>query len=189
MRAVQLAVCQNADVVPPHDSKCMLYIRPFIFGTGPWFQVSPPDEFTFCVFVFPMGAYHGVHPIDALILENFDRAAPRGTGGGKVGGNYAPVMRWSGKAKSQGFPITLHLDSQTRSEIEEFSTSGFIGIHSVKAGESTEITVVVPDSKNIVDSITSRSIQQLANSLGWSIEIRPVRFSSSAFQIEADLYG
>lgn len=176
IRAVQLAVSRNADIVPPHDAKCMLYIRPFVFGTGPWFQVSPPNEYLFCVFVVPLGAYHGVHPIDALVLEDFDRAAPRGTGGGKVGGNYAPVMRWSERAKSEGFPITLHLDSQTRSEIEEFSTSGFVGFHTVEADGHTTTTVVVPDSKNIVDSITSRSIQQLGGSLGWSVIKRTIKY-------------
>ena len=174
-RCVQLAVGLNADLVPPHGANAMLYIRPFVFGSGPWFQLSPTDEYLFCVFVAPTGAYHGLKPLDALILDDFDRAAPKGVGAGKVGGNYAPVMRWSDKARSEGFPITLHLDSQTRSEIEEFSTSGFVGFHRVEDGENAETTVVVPDSKNIVDSVTSDSIQQLARSLGWAVEQRAVR--------------
>ena len=39
------------------------------------------------------------------------------------------MLRWSDKARDEGYGITLHLDSQTRSEIDEFSTSGFIGVH------------------------------------------------------------
>jgi branched-chain amino acid aminotransferase len=153
----------------------MLYIRPFVFGSAPWFQLSPTNEYLFCVFVAPTVAYHGVQPLDALILDEFDRAATRGVGGGKVGGNYAPVMRWSEKAKSEGYPITLHLDSQTQTEIEEFSTSGFVGIHRTGEGENAETTIVVPDSKNVVDSVTSDSIRQLARSLGWAVEQRVVR--------------
>jgi branched-chain amino acid aminotransferase len=100
-------------------------------------------------------------------------------GGGKVGGNYAPVMKWSEKAKKEGFPITLHLDSQTQTEIEEFSTSGFVGIHRTSDGESNRTTVVVPDSKNVVDSVTSDNIRQLARSLGWFVEERVVCFSKT----------
>jgi branched-chain amino acid aminotransferase len=175
LRCVQLAVGLNADLVPPHGTNAMLYIRPFVFGSGAWFQLSPTDEYIFCVFVAPTSAYHGAKPLDALILEEFDRSATRGVGGGKVGGNYAPVMRWSEKAKSEGFPITLHLDSQTQTEIEEFSTSGFIGIYTTGGIGNSRINVVVPDSKNIVDSVTSDSIRQLAKSLGWSVEQRAVR--------------
>lgn len=63
-------------------------------------------------FVIPTGVYHGTHPIDALILDDFDRAAPNGTGSAKVGGNYAPVFRHAEKAKSMGYGITLHLDAK-----------------------------------------------------------------------------
>jgi branched-chain amino acid aminotransferase len=174
LRCVQLAVGHNADLVPPHAANAMLYIRPFVFGSGPWFQLSPTDEYMFCVFVAPIMALHGVRPIDALILEEFDRAAPRGVGAGKVGGNYAPVMRWSEKARSEGFPITLHLDSQTRTEIEEFSTSAFVAIRSSSSGDNAVTTVVVPNSTNIVESVTSDSILELARSLGWSVERRAV---------------
>jgi branched-chain amino acid aminotransferase len=148
----------------------MLYIRPIVFGSGPRILLSPTDEYTFCVYVMPAAAYHGVKALDAVILEDFDRAAPRGTGSGKVGGNYAPVMKWADKAKAEGFAITLHLDSQTRTEIDEFSTSGFVGVKT--EGEKTGL--VIPDSPSIINSVTSDSIQQLAKSFGWEVERRVV---------------
>jgi branched-chain amino acid aminotransferase len=120
--------------------------------------------------VLPVGVYHGVHPVKALILEEFDRSAPDGTGSAKVGGNYAPVLRWSDKARNEGYGITLHLDSKTRSEIDEFSTSGFIGVK--KDGE--DITLVVPDSKNVIQSVTSDSVLDIARSFGWKTECRSV---------------
>ena len=64
------------------------------------------------VYVLPVGVYHGVHPVDALILEDFDRAAPFGTGSAKVGGNYAPVLKHAESARENGYGITLHLDSK-----------------------------------------------------------------------------
>ena len=60
----------------------------------------------------PTEVYHGLHAVDALILEDFDRAAPEETGSAKLGGNYAPVLRWSERARNAGFGITLHLDSK-----------------------------------------------------------------------------
>lgn len=171
-KACRLAVSLNAGFVPPHETGAAMYIRPLLFGSSAQLGLSPPEEYTFCVYVMPTGVYHGVHPVDCLILEDFDRAAPHGTGSAKVGGNYAPVLRHSDKARSEGFGITLHLDSQTRSVIDEFSTSGFIGIKQ----NGDDITLVVPDSKNVIKSVTSDSAFELAKSFGWKVECRPVRW-------------
>lgn len=173
---VQLAVSLNAEYVPPHRTGSAMYIRPLLFGSSAQLGLSPPEEYTFVVFVMPTGVYHGVHPVDALILEDFDRAAPNGTGSAKVGGNYAPVLRFSDKARSEGFGITLHLDSRSRTEIDEFSTSGFIGI---KGDTEKGVTVVVPDSKNVIKSVTSDSVCGIAKSLGWKVECRPVSHTQS----------
>jgi branched-chain amino acid aminotransferase len=170
-KSVHLAVSLNAAYVPPHRTGASMYIRPLLFGSSAQLGLDPPEEYTFLVFVMPTGVYHGVHPVACLILEDFDRAAPEGTGSAKIGGNYAPVLRHSGKAKKEGFGITLHLDSRTRTEVDEFSTSGFIGIH----GNPEEgCTIVVPDSKNVIKSVTSNTICEIAKSWGWKVERRPV---------------
>ena len=69
-----------------------IYIRPIIFGSGAQFGLTPPEEYTFCVYVASIGVYYGVDPVKALILEDFDRVAPEGTGPAKIGGNYAPLV-------------------------------------------------------------------------------------------------
>ncbi|KAI9782179.1 MAG: hypothetical protein M1816_001970 [Peltula sp. TS41687] len=173
LRCVHLAVALNAAFVPPHHTGAALYIRPLLFGSCAQLGLNPPDEYTFVVYVLPVGVYHGVHPVDALILEEFDRAAPEGTGSAKVGGNYAPVMRWSDRARDEGFGITLHLDSKTRSEVDEFSTSAFLGVRM----EGEEVTLVVPDCKNAIKSVTSDSCVRLARSFGWRTELRRVPYS------------
>ncbi|CAG8974428.1 hypothetical protein HYALB_00004124 [Hymenoscyphus albidus] len=170
MECVHAAVALNAAYVPPHETGAAMYIRPLVFGSCAQLGLSPPEEYMFCVYVLPVGVYHGVHPVKALILEEFDRSAPDGTGSAKVGGNYAPVLRWSDKARNEGYGITLHLDSKTRSEIDEFSTSGFIGVK--KEGES--VTLVVPDSKCVIKSVTSDSCLRIAESKGWKVEERSI---------------
>ena len=169
--AVRAAVALNAEYVPPHETGAAMYIRPQISGSSAQLGLSPPEEYTFCVYVLPTGVYHGTHPVRGLILDEFDRAAPNGTGSAKVGGNYAPVLRWSDRAREEGFGITLHLDSATHSEIDEFSTSGFIG--AVVDGD--DVTLVVPDSKNVIQSVTSNSITDIGRSFGWKVERRSVR--------------
>ncbi|RSL96208.1 hypothetical protein CDV31_013547 [Fusarium ambrosium] len=172
LEAVRAAVALNAEFVPPHDTGVALYIRPQLYGSSAQLGLSAPEEYTFAVFVIPTGVYHGAHPVKALILEEFDRAAPNGTGNAKVGGNYAPVLRWSDKAREEGFGITLHLDSVKHEEIDEFSTSGFIGAQ--VNGE--DVTLVVPDSHCVIDSVTSDSIQELGRSYGWKVEKRPIKY-------------
>ena len=85
----------NRKFVPPYGSGATLYIRPLLFGSGAEVGVKPASEYTFLVFVTPVGPYFkdGVKPVNMLICRDVDRAAPLGTGIYKVGGNYAASMR------------------------------------------------------------------------------------------------
>lgn len=176
IKCVRLAVGANAEFVPPFESGAAMYIRPLIFGSSAQLGLSPPDGYTLAVFVMPTGVYHGASAVDALVLEDFDRCAPHGTGPAKVGGNYAPVLQHSDRARREGFGITLHLDSATRSEVDEFSTSAFIG---VKRAEE-QVTVVQPNSRNVIDSVTAASLLQIAQKLGYRAEKRPVGYDELA---------
>jgi branched-chain amino acid aminotransferase len=176
IECVQLAVAANAEYVPPHGSGAAMYIRPVLFGSSPQLGLSPPDGYTFAVFVMPTGAYHGASAVDALILEDFDRCAPFGTGHAKVGGNYAPVLKHSDRARREGFGITLHLDSASRKEVDEFSTSAFIGVRR----DGGRITIVQPDSRNAINSITAASVLEIARDSGFIVERRRVAYEELA---------
>lgn len=185
LECVHAAVSLNAEYVPPHDSGASLYIRPVIFGSSAELRAKPPAEFIFCVYVCPVSTYHGADPVKALVIENFHRSAPKGTGSAKVGGNYAPIMKWQLQAGEQGYGITLHLDAKTESEIDEFSSSAFIG---VKKEKEDNVTLVVPDSKNVLQSVTSDSCLEIAKSFGWKIEVRQVSFlHASVLHFEQNL--
>jgi len=82
------------------------------------------------------------------------------------------VFRHTAAAKKAGFGITLHLDSATRSFIDEFSTANFLGVKE-RDGKKT---LVVPTSPSILGSITTKAIADIAESLGWAIERRPLPF-------------
>jgi branched-chain amino acid aminotransferase len=182
---VHMAVARNAEYIPPAEFAGSLYIRPVQFGSGCQIGLEPPDEFVFAVFVQPHIAFHGHGSLRALVAEDFDRAATRGTGSVKLGGNYAPVIRWSREAKKEengGYGVLLHVDSKTQTYIDEFSTSGFIGVDN--AGRVPKVAIA--DSPAVIDSITSSSIAELAKSFGWQVEKRQVsglyhRVAYSAF--------
>ncbi|BFZ63453.1 hypothetical protein YB2330_004575 [Saitoella coloradoensis] len=171
LECVRLCVAENAEFVPPYGMGASMYLRPLLFGSGEELALHPPTEFTFLIWATPVAAlYTSLRPVDALVIEDFDRAAPRGTGSSKLAGNYAPVFRHAAAAKKEGYEITLHLDSQTRTRIDEFSTSNFVAIQ--YSGDKT--TFVVPDSPSILKSVTTKSLVDLASSFGWEVVRRPV---------------
>ncbi|KAG6358656.1 hypothetical protein INS49_012174 [Diaporthe citri] len=177
LECVRTAVARNAEFVPPASASGgngFMYLRPVLFGAGPQLALQPPEEVVFAVYVAPVCTpYHGTGAVDAVVLDGFDRAAPRGTGSGKVGGNYAPVWPHAAKAYRLGFGLTLHLDSETRSLVEEFSTSAFVGL--VTEGGKKEL--FQPDSDNAIRSVTSESLATVAEQEGWTVRREKVPFT------------
>ncbi|BGP16488.1 hypothetical protein JCM10213v2_004490 [Rhodosporidiobolus nylandii] len=183
LEAVSLAVGRNLELVPPHapyGASGSMYIRPLYFASGAQLGLMAPEEFTFIVYVTPTGSLYGsaggkAPAVDALVIEEFDRAAPKGTGTYKLAGNYGPVLRHMAAAKKAGYPITLHLDSFSRSFVDEFSTSNFVGIKK-RTSPDEKPTFVVPRSDSILKSVTTKSLVDIAQSLGWNVELRPLPF-------------
>ncbi|KAL0941579.1 uncharacterized protein CTRU02_204342 [Colletotrichum truncatum] len=188
LQCVDLAVRQNAEYVPPHDVVgASLYIRPVEFACSLQIGLDPPDEYMFCVYVQPHFGIHKASSLKALVADEFDRAATRGVGKAKAGGNYACIPKWTRLAKNEGYDLFLHLDSSTQTQIEEFSTSGFVGIRDQSSEES--VTVLISDSDTVLDSITVDSIAVLAESFGWKVERRPINFLELATITEAMAAG
>lgn len=180
LNAIKVAVAMNLEYVPPYQKNASagaLYIRPLLIATGPQLILGPPDEFTFLVWVTPVGSLYGsgadVPAVDGFVLDTFDRSAPMGTGHTKLGGNYAPVFAPTAAAKKQGYAITLHLDSASHTYIDEFSTSNALAVQK----EGDNVTLVVPDSTSILRSVTKLSVVDIAEKLcGWKVDLRQVAF-------------
>ena len=166
--AVKLAVEKNMDFVPPYGSGASLYIRPMLIGTGAEIGVKPAKEYLFMVFVMPVGPYfpEGFHPTDLVIMRQYDRAAPQGTGKYKVGGNYAASLTAGKKAKEGHYSAVLYLDSREKKYIDECGPANFFGIK--------DNTYITPKSESILPSITNMSLIQIAEDLGLKVERRRV---------------
>lgn len=169
--AVQKAVLDNIEYVPPYGSNGALYIRPLLFGSGPRIGLQPAEEYTFLIMVIPVGEYYkgGLSkPVDALIINGYDRAAPQGVGSVKVAGNYAADLLPNMESKKSGFPIGLYLDAKTQTFVEEFSTSNFVGINNAQK------LYVTPKSTSVLPSITNKSLMQIARDEGYTVEEREI---------------
>ncbi|RMZ69315.1 branched-chain-amino-acid aminotransferase 5 [Pyrenophora seminiperda CCB06] len=169
LSALNLLIQDNAHLVGPASSPAILYIRPVLIPTSPHLSLTPvPETVTLAIYAHAASTYLGVRPIPACISTTYDRAAPLGTGHAKVGGNYASGILPAQAAMKRGFPMQLFLDARTRTEIEEFGSSGFVGV-------KADGTVVIPESKQVIASVTSDTLQTLAASvLGWKVERRRV---------------
>jgi len=174
IKACNDVVKDNVAYVPPYGSGGALYLRPLLFGSGPRIGLQPAEEYTFIVMVIPVGDYYKgglAAPVDGLIVDDYDRAAPKGVGAAKVAGNYAADLIPNMAAKKKGFPICLYLDAATHTLVEEFSTSNFIGI------DNENKKYITPKSPSVLPSITNKSLQTLAKDEGMTVEQRDIEIA------------
>ncbi len=170
VEACVTAVRENMEFVPPYGSGASLYLRPLLIGTNAALGIHPATEFMFLVLVSPVGAYFkgGMTTIDVVIDCEFDRAAPRGTGAVKAGGNYGSSLYPGEQANKAGFANVLYLDSAQRKYVEECGAANFFGI---KDG-----CYVTPESASILPSITNMSLRTIATDLGLKVEQRAMPY-------------
>ncbi|MBT4058892.1 MAG: branched-chain amino acid aminotransferase [Euryarchaeota archaeon] len=175
--AIEQVVAANARWVPP-TGKGALYIRPVLWGTGAILGVAPAPEYTFMIYVCPVGPYFkgGMHPIALKVSDEYHRAAPGGSGAVKAIGNYAPGMMPSKNAKSDGFAEIIYLDAVEHRYIEEVGAANFF---CVKDG-----VIYTPElTGTILPGITRASIIELAIHKGYKVVEEKVDIQ---FVLEAD---
>ncbi|ACX82499.1 Branched-chain-amino-acid aminotransferase [Aggregatibacter actinomycetemcomitans] len=156
IRACKEVVKANERWVAPYGTGATLYLRPFVIGVGENIGVRPAPEYIFCVFCCPVGAYFkgGMKPSNFLVTD-YDRAAPHGTGGVKVGGNYAASLLPHELAAERKFADAIYLDPKTHTKIEEVGAANFFGI-------TRDNKFITPLSPSILPSITKYSLLYLA---------------------------
>ena len=156
IRACKEVVKANDRWVAPYGTGATLYLRPFVIGVGENIGVRPAPEYIFCVFCCPVGTYFkgGMKPSNFLVTD-YDRAAPHGTGGVKVGGNYAASLLPHELAAERKFADAIYLDPKTHTKIEEVGAANFFGI-------THDNKFITPLSPSILPSITKYSLLYLA---------------------------
>lgn len=173
VEACRMATEINREFVPPHGTGASLYLRPFLIGTEPTVGIKASSTYSFIVLVTPVGPYYkdGFSPVEALVMEEYDRAAPNGTGRAKMAGNYAASLKPGQEAKKKGYPIVLFADPREHKYVDEFGTSNFIGITAAREYKT-------PESPSILQSITNESLQVLAQDMDLKVVRAPIALDS-----------
>ncbi|NLV52977.1 MAG: branched-chain amino acid aminotransferase [Bacteroidales bacterium] len=173
----------NERFIPPYETGATLYVRPLLIGTSAQVGVHPATEYLFIIFVTPVGPYFkgGFSCNPYVVIREFDRSAPLGTGIYKVGGNYAASLRANQLAHELGYACEFYLDAKEKKYMDECGAANFFGIKNN--------TYVTPKSTSILPSITNKSLMQLAEDLGMTVERRPIPEEELATFEEAGACG
>ena len=165
---VKKVVRLNQEWIPTYESGATLYIRPLLIGTSAQVGVHPAKEYLFLIFVTPVGPYFkgGFSSNPYVIVRDYDRSAPLGTGKYKVGGNYAASLFANNLAHEKGYACEFYLDAKEKKYMDECGAANFFGIK--------DNTYITPKSTSILPSITNKSLMQVAEDLGMKVERRPI---------------
>ena len=165
IEAVTKTVKDNLDYITPYG-KGSLYVRPIVWGTAPAIGVRAVSDYTFVVFVSPVGSYFkdGIKPLNLKVETNYHRAAARGIGNAKAIGNYSASLYPLTKAKKEGYDEVIYLDSVDGQRIEEL---GSANLFICKDG-----VIKTPKlSGSILDGVTRNSVCRIAKDvLGIKVE-------------------
>ncbi len=183
VEAVKTAVKLNERFIPPYESGATLYIRPLLIGMSAQVGVHPASEYLFVIFVTPVGPYFkgGFATNPYVIIREYDRSAPLGTGIYKVGGNYAASLKANKIAHDKGYSCEFYLDAKEKKYMDECGAANFFGIK--------DNTYVTPKSTSILPSITNKSLMQLAEDMGMKVERRQIPEEELATFEEAGACG
>ncbi len=165
---VRKVVKLNERFIPPYGTGASLYIRPLEIGITARVGVKPASEYMVIMLVTPVGPYfkEGFKPTKVCMSREYDRVAPKGTGSIKVGGNYAASLVAGEKAHDLGYSVMLYIDPKEKKYLDECGAANFFGIRDNK--------YITPHSESILPSITNKSLTQLAEDLGMTVERRHI---------------
>lgn len=145
-----------------------LYLRPFMIATEPYLGVRPSHQVKFLVIASPAGNYFGSpKPVNIWLSTKYARAGVGGTGFAKCGGNYAAAMMGQIEAEAHGCQQVIFKDPNRDDAIEELGGMNAFFVF------GKENKIVTPElTGTILEGITRRSLLQLAQDRGMTVEER-----------------
>ena len=137
-----------------------------MIATGDGVIANPSSEYKFMIILSPAKAYFAGE-VKVLIAEHYSRAANGGIGAAKAAGNYAAQFYPTNLANKEGFQQVIWTDDTTHTKLEEAGTMNvFFRIN--------DTLLTSPVSDRILDGITRKSLIELAQKEGITVEVRPV---------------
>lgn len=170
VEAIERLVGQDAKWVPEGEGS--LYLRPFMFASEAFLGVRPAREYIFSVIASPVGPYFkgGAKAVSIWASQDHSRAAPRGTGAAKCGGNYAASLIAQTEAQAHGCDQVVFLDARENRWVEELGGMNVFFVF--KDGTLS----TPPLQGTILPGITRKSLLQLAADAGLQVVERNYAF-------------
>jgi branched-chain amino acid aminotransferase len=149
----------------PRGSGYSLYLRPTAIGTWPGLGVGPSFTSKLYVLASPVGPYYpqGFKPVKLLADTRYCRAWPGGTGGNKLGANYAPGILPQTEALKKGYAQILWLFGEEL-HVTEVGTMNIFFFWTRPDGKKELITA--PLDGTILPGVTRDSVLSLAREWG-----------------------
>jgi len=148
----------------PKEPNHSLYIRPVLIGTAPFLGVAASSSALLYVIMSPVGPYYknGFKPVSLLASTEFVRAFPGGTGGYKLGANYAGGLVPQSLAAKEGYDQVLWLHNKGGEDyVTEVGAMNLFVVLRRKDGITELATPPLDDM--ILPGITRDSILSLAH--------------------------
>ncbi|EIN13179.1 branched-chain amino acid aminotransferase II [Punctularia strigosozonata HHB-11173 SS5] len=161
----------------PRTKGCSLYIRPTVIGTRASLGVSASDHALLYIIVSPTGPYFptGPKPVSLLGIHEHARAWPGGTGGFKLGLNYAPGFMPQRIAAQKGYQQVLWLlNDADKDGVEDnhlknlrITEAGAMNFFAVRKRDDGDLDVVTPPlDGTILPGVTRQSCIELLSAHG-----------------------
>ncbi len=143
-----------------------LYLRPFAIAIEAGVSASPSDTYKFMIICAPAKAYFSGE-VRVRIADKYSRSANGGTGFAKAAGNYAGQFYPQELAHQEGLQQVIWTDASTHQNLEEAGAMNvFFRIN--------DTLYTAPTSDRILDGVTRKSLIDLAQSMGYKVDIRYV---------------
>lgn len=143
-----------------------LYLRPFMIASENGVAAAPSTEYKFMIVMSPAFAYYK-GDVRVIIASDFSRAADGGVGYAKAAGNYAASFYPNNLALAEGYQQIIWTDAASHEYLEEAGTMNIF----VRIGDTL---LTAPNNDRILNGVTRRSVLQLAEDAGLTIEERRI---------------
>jgi branched-chain amino acid aminotransferase len=165
LQCIRKLICVDRDWVPDSTSST-LYIRPTMIGTEPTLGVSQSKTASLFVLTGPVGPYFptGFKPVSLMADPQYVRAWKGGSGGYKMGANYAPTIAVQKEALKHNCQQVLWLFGPDH-EVTEVGTMNFFAFWLNEAGERELVTAPLSTGL-ILPGVTRQSLLDLTRQWG-----------------------
>ena len=120
VNAVKETVLDNLEYIPKKEQGS-LYIRPLAFGSGADLGVKPSSNYTFLVYVTPVGSYFqsGLKNLNVFVTDKYHRVATKSIGFAKAIGNYSGTLLPFKEITEAGYDEIVFLNASNENIIDE----------------------------------------------------------------------